>query len=372
MREDGSLDNDLASPNRLRSLALTGLMDTAPEPGFDRITRLVRRALTCEVSLISLVDEKRQFFKSHCGIPQTAPFVRGTPISHSFCQNVVTMNRPLIVNDAHSDDLFRTHPAVRDLNVIAYLGMPITGQGGYVVGSLCAIKNHPHTWTEDEIESISDFAGLVDELLARRAEVTDAISHAETSNVVAREYQHRVKNALAVASSLLRLSSREAQSIRELVSMTDSRLASLASAQDLLAHDRGQVDLKSLVTTVLKPFENPKCEAGPFGEPLTLQKSQVMPMVLMLHELATNSAKYGTLKNDGKILVAWHVEDKYVVFSWKERTELPVGQQTNEAGFGSKLFETVAVHLHGKLQPEMTATGFELTVRFPLMPAVSA
>ena len=69
---------DLAAPKRLAALDAARLMDSPPEPEFDTITRLVRRTLGVDVSLISLVDDRRQFFKSQCGLSGDAADARVT------------------------------------------------------------------------------------------------------------------------------------------------------------------------------------------------------------------------------------------------------------------------------------------------------
>ena len=93
----GSAPNSLRNTDRLAALADTGLMDSAAEPAFDRLTRMVSQLLNVPVSLVSLVDDKRQFFKSMEGLQGWAAEQRQTPLSHSFCQHVVIEQKPLIV-----------------------------------------------------------------------------------------------------------------------------------------------------------------------------------------------------------------------------------------------------------------------------------
>jgi GAF domain-containing protein len=111
----------LEDPDRLRALALSGLMGSEPEVEFDWITRLVSRLLEAPVSMITLVDDQRQFFKSSVGLA-----VRETPLEHSFCQHVVRDQGPLILGDARSDPRTMENRALRNLGLIAYLGVPLT------------------------------------------------------------------------------------------------------------------------------------------------------------------------------------------------------------------------------------------------------
>src|SRR5690349_5663597 len=105
-REDGPWMSELANPLRLEALQRTGLLDTPPEPAFDRLTRIAGELLRTPVALVSLVDPARQFFKSQTGLPAPYDTSRQTPLSHSFCQHVVTSEQVLSVRDA------RHHPVV--------------------------------------------------------------------------------------------------------------------------------------------------------------------------------------------------------------------------------------------------------------------
>ena len=80
----------LLDPARLAQLSRLRLLDTPPEEPFDRLTRLAARTLGAPVALVSLVDDRRQFFKSAHGLPEPWASQRETPLTHSFCQHVVT------------------------------------------------------------------------------------------------------------------------------------------------------------------------------------------------------------------------------------------------------------------------------------------
>ena len=89
--------NSLADPARLAALNRLNLLDSPSEAGFDRLTRVAARVLGAPVCLVSLVDARRQFFKSAHGLGGPAGEARETPLTHSFCQHVVTSGAPLVV-----------------------------------------------------------------------------------------------------------------------------------------------------------------------------------------------------------------------------------------------------------------------------------
>jgi GAF domain-containing protein len=113
-------------PDRLAELQATYLLDSPAEETFDRFTRLASTILKTPVSLVSLVDRDRQFFKSSVGLQEPWASQRQTPLSHSFCQHLVDSSEPLLVVDARIHPLLRDNLAVIDLGVVAYLGIPIT------------------------------------------------------------------------------------------------------------------------------------------------------------------------------------------------------------------------------------------------------
>ncbi len=157
---DNALDL-IRNPDRLDSLRALGLLDTPAEEAFDRLARLAARLLHTPVALVSLVDENRQFFKSCFGLPEPWASWRETPLSHSFCQHVVTSNEPLVISDARIHPQLSTNLAVRDLGVIAYLGIPLTLPNGRTIGSFCVIDTIPRAWTEEDIHTVRDFAASV-------------------------------------------------------------------------------------------------------------------------------------------------------------------------------------------------------------------
>src|SRR5262249_17527467 len=158
----------IRDPARLEALRRTALLDTAAEESFDRITRLTSRALRASVTLLSLVDAERQFFKSSVGLPQPWALRGEIPVSHSLCQHVVLSGTELRVEDSPSDPRFQDHPAARD-GVIAYAGVPFSSPDGHVLGTLCAIEHGPRSWSDEELQVLRDAAALVMGEIALRA-----------------------------------------------------------------------------------------------------------------------------------------------------------------------------------------------------------
>jgi hypothetical protein len=157
-------------PERLRALRATGLLGSPAQENFDRYARIAAEALNAPVALVSLVDEEEQFFKSCLGLPEPWQSRRGTPLSHSFCQHVVASRQPLLVDDAREHPVLKDNLAIRDLNVVAYAGIPLVDSGGQVLGTLCAIDHRPRQWSARQVALLSDLAASV----TREIELTRA------------------------------------------------------------------------------------------------------------------------------------------------------------------------------------------------------
>ncbi|MGF1525251.1 MAG: GAF domain-containing protein [Candidatus Competibacterales bacterium] len=154
------LKTALADAGRLRALEETALLHTLPDPEFDRLTRLATQLLAAPVSLVSLVAEDHQFFKSQQGLSEPWATERCTPLSHSFCQYLVASGEPLIVEDARLDPRLATNAAIEALKVVAYAGVPLRDRDGAVLGSLCAIDHRPRVWSSEQIASLTDLAAI--------------------------------------------------------------------------------------------------------------------------------------------------------------------------------------------------------------------
>lgn len=135
---------------------------------FDRLATLVTERLEVPMSLVSLVSVDGQVLPGAAGLAEPWRTERATPLSHSFCQHVVSSGAPLIVENANDDPLVAHNAAVMELGVIAYAGMPLHAGTGSVVGSMCAIDHRPREWTDDQLSELAGFADVCSAELVRR------------------------------------------------------------------------------------------------------------------------------------------------------------------------------------------------------------
>jgi GAF domain-containing protein len=151
----------IRDPGRLRALDDTGLIDTPRDEQLDRFTRLAARLLGVPTALISLVDERRQFFKSDVGLSGELAAARETPISQSYCQWTVATQQPLAIDDAREHPLVKNNPAIEEHQAISYCGVPLLTSEGYAIGTLCVVDSKPHNWTAQDVDALEDLGQIL-------------------------------------------------------------------------------------------------------------------------------------------------------------------------------------------------------------------
>lgn len=163
------MTNDLLfDPARLRALHHSKLLERHSETQFGRIADLVRDLLNVQVAIVSIVSDTRQVFAGHRGLPADWAALGGTPLSHSFCQHVVDQDAPLMVSDARQEARLSQNLAIEDLDVIAYLGVPLHLPSGEVIGAVAAISSDPRIWSFSDLERLVRVAAIADTEIAVR------------------------------------------------------------------------------------------------------------------------------------------------------------------------------------------------------------
>ena len=157
---------------RLEKLYSLDLLDTQAEESFDRFTQLASDILGVPVSLITLIDANRGFLKSRSGLPETVAPEQIVPLTHSFCKYLVQTQDVLLVEDARRDDRVIDNPAILDMNVIAYAGVPIKLSDGNILGAFCAIDSQPRQWSERDVRILKNLAASIVTEIELREEIT--------------------------------------------------------------------------------------------------------------------------------------------------------------------------------------------------------
>jgi two-component sensor histidine kinase/CheY-like chemotaxis protein len=198
-------------------------------------------------------------------------------------------------------------------------------------------------------------------------DITERREAEERQLLLAREVDHRARNTLAVVQSILQLT--KAPSIGEYKSIVQGRIAALSRAHTLISESRWVgADLRRLVDDELAPFraagEDRILTSGPA---VSLKPAMAQSVALVLHELATNAAKYGALSApQGRLAVSWTKSGGVIGFDWVERGG-PSCSSPAFRGFGSTIIgTTIERQLHGSFKFDWDPAGLSFQFRLPV------
>jgi two-component system CheB/CheR fusion protein len=204
-------------------------------------------------------------------------------------------------------------------------------------------------------------------VLESTRDITESKLWEGRQRLLLRELTHRVKNTLAVVQSIIHQTARSSSSLDDLIERLDGRIAALANAHKLLVDsDWTGADLRRLAESQIAayvPAESGRLEIQ--GAAVQLPPEVATPFGLVLHELATNAAKYGALSVDrGKISLRWALasrnDTRTLTVVWQEQ-DGPAPHQAPEPGFGSRLIDSGVPG--SEVKREYLATGLRCTIR---------
>ncbi|MCA0428420.1 MAG: HAMP domain-containing histidine kinase [Bacteroidetes bacterium] len=142
---------------RIKELEFYEILDTGEEEGFNELVSLASAICGTPISLVSLIDEHRQWFKARIGLEITE-----TPKELAFCKHAIEGEGLFVVQNALQDDRFKNNPLVTgDPNIRFYAGMPVTSPNGYNLGTLCVIDRIPRELTEQQKFALQVLANQV-------------------------------------------------------------------------------------------------------------------------------------------------------------------------------------------------------------------
>lgn len=263
---------------RLQELYKSNLLDTAPELDFDEIVQLASRICNVPISLITLIDAGRQWFKARTGI-NIYESERGI----SFCGHAILQDDIMEVKDASKDDRFSDNPFVtQDPNVRFYAGVPLVTDKGYKLGTLCVIDKTPRVLDEDQTFGLKVLAKQIIKLIELRSRNQELQHLINTQNRITSIIAHDVRNPLAALKAIIELQTSGALSEEETMEMLEMSSKQLDSTIEMVANvtDWGRLQMK-------------------------VQRLQKLPVVLrtlvdqvLVNHTLTANLKHNTIQND--------------------------------------------------------------------------
>ncbi|WP_347558911.1 GAF domain-containing protein [Robbsia sp. KACC 23696] len=150
--------------NRMLAVHRSGLAGAGPEKTFDDLTRLAGQTLQAPICLLSILTSDQQWFKSHWGLDATQ-----TPRAWSFCNHTIQGDEIFVVEDAASDERFKSNPlVVGQPNIRFYAGFPVKDLDGFPLGALCVIDRKPRSIRPPQVEALRTIATAVEDKINLR------------------------------------------------------------------------------------------------------------------------------------------------------------------------------------------------------------
>jgi len=223
---------------RLQTLHSLRILDTEPEERFDRITRLAKRVFGVPIALVSLVDGRRQWFKSRQGLD-----VRETPREISFCGHAIAQGELLVVENAAVDPRFRDNPLVKGAPRIRfYAGCPVRAPNGSALGTLCVIDTSPREFPEEDRTLLRELSSMIeDELFSLTKASTDDLTGLSNR-----------RGFRTIATHVLSVCKRSASPAVAVLMDLDG----FKQINDTYGHPEGDRVLKDFAATLLKTFRD--------------------------------------------------------------------------------------------------------------------
>ena len=258
---------------RLKDLESYSILDTLSEIDYDNITAIAAEICGTPISLVSLVDDKRQWFKSHHGLSASE-----TPKEYAFCAHAIhDPHNVFIVQDARVDARFHDNPLVTgEPHVIFYAGVPLVSEGGMPLGTLCVIDNKARLLSQSQIRSLKALSNQVMNLLKLRKKkllLEQALTNLEEKNLELERFAfiaaHDLKSPLNNISSLTQMFSsdygskidQEGQTMLELIESSSNTLRNLidglleySRSESILKEKKSKIDLEGLTKDITGLF----------------------------------------------------------------------------------------------------------------------
>jgi len=229
---------------RLETLYNYDILDTQPEKEFDDLVKLASQICETPISLVSLVDNERQWFKAKVGLE-----ARQTSRDVSFCAHAIHDDQIMVVNDAWEDERFSDNPLVTENpNIRFYAGVPLVSPQGIKLGTLCVIDTNPRDLDEHQIfalETLSQQVIKQMELKLHNRELEKSLEKIETQNRKLNKLNrtngkllsiisHDLRSPLTSLSGFLSLFEENSLSQDEVIKTTQGLKVMLNSSTDLL------------------------------------------------------------------------------------------------------------------------------------------
>jgi len=319
---------------RLAALNSYQILDTIPEQGFDEITLIASEICQTPISLVSLIDNDRQWFKSAHGVASTE-----THKDFAFCAHAILQpNEVMVVQDANSDVRFTDNPLVTgDSKVIFYTGVPLVNPDGHALGTLCVIDHTPREQLDArQLKTLKALANQVVaqlELRKKVAELDAAKKELEQSNQYLEKFAvmaaHDIRNPLTnilLTSKVLKDRFKDKlddkgnkfldiinNSSHKLISLLEKMLDYSKSAK-VLMQGREEAEVLYLLDEILKLVNVPPSFTIKISSRPIKITTSIIAFEQIMSNLLNNAIRYNN-KTEGIIQIEFDADSWFYTFN---------------------------------------------------------
>ncbi len=222
-------------------------------------------------------------------------------------------------------------------------------------------------WCAGTAAATVDRTGQVVRVSGVTVDITERKRAEERQNLLAREVDHRAKNALALAQSIVRLT--RGETIKAYIQAVEGRISALARVHTILSLSSWQgAEIGKLVDEELAPYATSD-QISFRGTDIQLQPATAQTLALALHELVTNSAKYGALSTlSGRLSLQWTIRNDALELVWEEK-DGPLVEKPASRGFGTRsVIASIESQLGGQAKFDWRSEGLICRLSVPLAP----
>lgn len=282
------------------------------------------------------------------------------------------------LSEAESVDygwLDAVHESEREFTRTAWTDAQKTGEY-YVEHRIQRARDGEFRWHQTRAVPLDQRVAEDTEWVGTSTDIHELRVLQDTQQVLLAELQHRTRNLLAMVQAIARRGARASGSVKEFLNEFESRLRALSRAESLLPiHERGTVDVQDLIHRELAAHVDVQATGGRVqltGDAIGIPAGAAQMFALGLHELATNSVKYGALKhNEGGLHITWACIEgaagPELDLTWRESGVVIADALPHRSGYGTELLtQALPFQLNARVKVEYTPQGMCCTIQLPL------
>lgn len=352
-------------PARLSALRRYQILDTARERDFDEVVQLTARLCGTPISVVSLVDADRQWFKAETGLG-----IDETPIDTSICAHAILEDSFLEIPDTQADPRFANNPLCAGPSGLRfYAGAVLRSLDGLPIGTLCVLDHVPRVLDDTQREVLRVMADQVMAQINLRALIA-------RSAILQGEMDHRVKNSLQTVSAFVALerTTAEGDESREALGRVAQQIDTVAVLHEQLgaSNASGTVDLEEYLTRVTNLLDRATPNVMVTGEFETRSANARDAAVLgtIVNELVANAVKhsFGEASGTIKLVGASGVDGTFRLTCEDDGPGMIVpdsAQASRREGLGLAIINASARQLDGSVNSRLSPSGYrsELSCR---------